>query len=228
MGNLTKNEVRRIAKKNKFPNWNKHGTVGICFVGQTNMQKFLKRKIRSEIGKAITPEGKIIGTHIGIQFYTIGQKVGEHIGIKIQKPRGFEQKRFYVSGKRRNNILIVATEGHSSLKKKEVVIKDLHLINQKDKIPNIELKARIRHLGQLYSGKLVKRNKRWIFIFNKRVEAIAEGQFIVIYNKDRVLGSGEIQEERLKEVKIFSSLKFKRSAQKIKDEIRKEERRNIS
>src|SRR3989338_5229546 len=191
IGNYTKKQIRDIARRNNFPNWNKHGTVGICFVGQQNMQNFLTEKIKEKQGKVITPTGDIIGTHKGISFYTIGQKTGEHIGINVKKPREFAQKRFYVGEKRRNNLLVVAPEGHPALKRRKVLIKNLHLINAKSKIP-AQLKARIRHLGFFHLGKLKKTTNGWSFTFNKPLEALAEGQYIVFYKGREVMGCGEM------------------------------------
>lgn len=188
LGNLKKSSVRKIAKKNHFPNWNKHGTVGICFVGQVNMQKFLKNKIKISQGIVKNPEGNIIGTHEGISFYTIGQKAGEHIGININKPKKDAQKRFYIAKKLRPNTLIVAPESHALLKKKEIRIKNLHKINPYEIIENKTLKARIRHLGQLYKGKLIKNT----FVPKKPIESVAPGQILVLYNKNKVIASAEI------------------------------------
>jgi len=192
IGNLTKKEVREIAKKNNFPNWSRPGTAGICFVGNIPMQKFLKEKFKPKIGKVISPEGALLGSHQGIQFYTIGQKANPSIGINIKKPSNLAQKRFYIAEKKADNILIAAPENHSILKRKSVQLKSLHLINQKEKIPP-DLKARIRHLGRLHPGKLKKINNEYQFIFNKPIETVAEGQYIVLYHKDKVIGSGEIR-----------------------------------
>lgn len=188
LGTMRKEKVRKIAKDNNLPNWNKHGTVGICFVGPVKMQSFLKKKIKTKKGIVKDQDGKVIGTHEGKQFYTIGQKAGEHVGIIINKPKKYSQKRFYIAKKLKNNILVVAPENSPLLKTSKVVIKNLNVINSKEKIPKSSLKARIRHLGQLHLGQL-KSNK---FIFAKPIESVAAGQYIVIYQKDKVIASGEI------------------------------------
>ncbi len=193
LGNLIKSQVRKIAKTNNFPNWNKHGTAGICFIGNINFHQFLENRIKAKPGKVITPEGSVIGAHQGLAYYTTGQKAGSHIGINIEKPPYLAQKRFYVAEKRKNNVLVVAPESHSILKKREVIIKSLYLINTKEKIPPSNLSARIRHLGSFHKGKLTKKSNKYHFVFQKPVEAIAPGQFIVLYHKDKVIGSGEIR-----------------------------------
>ncbi len=193
VGKLKKQEVRRIAKSHGLPNWNKHGTVGICFVGQIPMQKFLQQKIKLRKGKVMMVDGDVIGIHSGISFYTIGQKVGSNIGVDIVKPNYLAQKRFYVALKKKPNTLIVAPKGHSALLKKEIIIKNFHLINPKERLLEINLKARIRHLGAFHKGRLIKKNNKWHFVFSKSIQAVAEGQYIVLYNRERVIGSGEIR-----------------------------------
>lgn len=190
VGNLTKEKVREIAKANRFPNWDKHGTSGICFIGQQNMKSFLEKRIKKKQGTVKSPEGKIIGTHDGIFYYTIGQKAHKSVGINFQKPIE-DNKRWFIAEKRKPNTLIIAPEGHPSLKRKSIIIKSLHLINPNDKIPS-NITARIRHLGMLLPGKLAKQGKSYQFTFKQPQEGIAEGQHIVIYNKDICLGGGEI------------------------------------
>jgi len=192
LGSLTKEKVRAIAKKNKFPNWNKEGTRGICFVGKQNMQNFLKKRISEKQGIVKDPEGRIIGTHKGIFFYTIGQKAGENIGIILKKPRGMESLRFYVVSKRiKKNEIIVAPENHPAMLTKTVILSKFHQLNRKERIPS-ELKARIRHLGRLQAGTFVKRGPKYNFIFTKPQEAVAPGQKLVLYHKAQLVASGEI------------------------------------
>jgi tRNA-specific 2-thiouridylase len=192
IGNLSKKEVREIAKKNKFPNYNKPGTRGICFVGKVNMKSFLEKTLKNHPGKVLDDKGNVLGTHPGVQYYTIGQKIGEHIGIKIKRPKELSQKKLYIADKTKNNELIVVPECHPLLSKKEITLFKPHFINPKDKIP-LRLSARIRHLGTLYSGKLIKSNNRFKFIANSPISSVAEGQFIVLYDKQICLGNGEIR-----------------------------------
>jgi tRNA-specific 2-thiouridylase len=191
VGNLTKNHVRKIAERNKFPNWNKPGTTGICFLGKTpSIKSFLEKSIKQKKGKILNPEGKLLGTHPGTSYFTIGQKIREHLGLIINKPKEHAQERYYIADKRKGNILIAAPENHPSLLKKRVAINNFHLINPSEIIPSSGLTARIRNLGQMHKGRLINKKK---FVFGKPVEAIAEGQSIVIYSKNQVIGGGEIR-----------------------------------
>jgi len=193
IGGLTKKKVREIAMGNNFPNWNKPGTKGICFLGKTQgIKPFLETKIKPKKGKILSPEGKLLGTHQGTAYYTIGQRIEEHLGLSINKPKEFAQKRYYIAEKIKGNILIAAPENHPSLLKKSVIIKSLHLISPRALIPS-SLKARIRHLGQFYEGRLIKQNNKYTFSFQKPIEALAKGQSIVLYNKNQTVGGGEIR-----------------------------------
>lgn len=192
IGNLKKKEVREIAKKNKFPNYNKKGTRGICFVGKVNMKSFLEKTIKHKQGLVKDDKGNTLGTHPGSSYYTIGQRIGEHIGIKITKPKSLSQSKLYIADKTNKNELIVVPERNKLLSKKEIILHNPHFINPKDKTPKL-LSARIRHLGQLYPGKLIKINNKFVFISNKPIQAVAEGQYLVLYDKQICLGSGEIR-----------------------------------
>lgn len=192
VGNLTKEEVRKIAKKNKFPNWDKHGSRGICYLGKIDMKKFLHERVKEKIGVVKNPEGEIIGKHPGIMFFTVGERIGEKKGFEIdneyRKKTG--NKKLYIAEKKKGNILIVAPENDKALKKKSIRINKIKFICGKEAG---KMKARIRHLGELNPGKLKKENGKWVFVFDKGVEGIAEGQFAVFYKGERVIGGGEIR-----------------------------------
>ncbi len=192
VGELTKVEVRKIAKKNKFPNYDKKGTVGICFIGKTDMKKFLKKKIKEKRGRVLSPSGERIGFHRGMMFFTIGERVGEKKGFSIDNRYRRETKnaKLFVAEKRRGNVLVVVPEGHEILKRKKVLIKGMKFMGMEEKG---KMKGRIRHLGSLESGKLGKVHGRWEFVFDKAQEGVAEGQFIVLYKGERVVGCGEIR-----------------------------------
>ena len=194
IGNLKKEQVRKIAEKQNLPNWNKPGTTGICFLGKTSsIKSFLERKIKSKVGKIINPEGKTIGTHPGAAYFTTGQKIQEHLGLKITKPKGHAQERYYIAEKKTGNIIVAAPKNHPLLKKQKVIARKIHLINPKERIPKSGLTARIRHLGQLHEGKLTKSKNSYIFTFSEPVESLAEGQSIVLHCKERIIGGGEIK-----------------------------------
>jgi tRNA-uridine 2-sulfurtransferase len=191
LGSVTKEQVRKIAQENDFPNWDKHGSAGVCFIGNIPLQDYLKQHIKSKPGKVINENHEIIGTHQGANFYTIGQRVGEHVGIVLSKYPQLAQKRFYIAQKMPDNMLLVAPEGSEILKRKEVSIKKLYSPSN-NIIKAVSYKARYRHLGPLIPGKLIKSLKGWKFIFSKPQEAIAEGQSLVLYKGKQLVAGGEM------------------------------------
>ena len=218
IGNLNKTQVREIAQKNNFPNFDKRSSRGICYLGKIDMKAFLKQRIKEKPGKILSPENEIIGTHPGTMFFTIGERVRENKQLILNQEfrKSFSQKKFYIASKTKNNELIIAPEHHPLLKTKSVVIKNLVLVNGKD-FPKSGLKARIRHLGKLIPGNLkimwreankvsqkiktrafeiarpIGAAQNWYFIFNQGQEGVAEGQSIVLYKGEKMIGGGEIR-----------------------------------
>lgn len=188
IGHLTKQEVREIAKKEGFPNFNKRSSRGICYLGKIDMKAFLKSRIKPKKGKILDPDGNTIGEHPGTAFFTIGEKIGEGKGTKIDnKIRNKFGGKWYIA-KKQGNTLIVAPKNHQILKTKKVKIIHFKIINKND-FPKTNLKARIRHLGKLIPGKLKDRT----FTFSKPQEGLAEGQSIVLYKGEKLIGGGEIR-----------------------------------
>jgi len=201
IGDYTKVQIRELAKKNNFPNSDKKGTVGICFIGKINLKDFLKKRIPQKKGKILDPEGKEIGEHDGIYYYTIGQRIGPRYGINLDKSK-FEDKRnvsrWYVAKKNlKTNTIIAAPQDHPILYRKEITIKDFHLISdekeplQKHSTPVL---SRIRQVGELLPSTLSydKKTKRFKIILKKAITGVSEGQAIVLYQKQKVLGGGVI------------------------------------
>ncbi|MBS3088737.1 tRNA 2-thiouridine(34) synthase MnmA [Candidatus Pacearchaeota archaeon] len=191
IGDYTKEEVRKIARRAGFPNWDKHGSRGVCYLGKIDMKRLLRRRIPEKRGVVLNSSGEIVGTHPGQMFFTIGERVKDKDGFEIARGKfGWAGKKLYIAEKLAGNKIVVAEEGDSLLRKRFVFVKKMHWIN--DEVKN-KLKARVRHLGELYSGKLKKERRRWIFIFDKGVFGLAEGQYIVLYSGEKLVGGGEIR-----------------------------------
>ena len=191
IGNLTKKKVRKIAKKHNFQNYAKKGTVGICFIGKVNLKDFLSKKIKPKKGKILDSKGNKIGEHDGIYYYTIGQRLGPRYGfdLKRQDPKTKRMIKWYVAKKdAKKNIIVAAPEGHKILYKKNIVIKDLHLIDIKKKEIPKKVLVRIRQVGELIPAK-IKGNK---VTLNKAITGVSEGQAIVLYSGTKCLGGGVI------------------------------------
>ncbi len=194
IGDFTKEEIREIARKNGFPNYNRKGTVGICFIGKVDMQEFLKRKITPKKGNLLSPEGEIVGTHPGSQFFTYGQRVGESHGFNIDKKyRNLTRSKLYIADKNSNkNTITIAPEGHPALLKRTFKIIRFNLINKDIKIPKL-CKVRIRHLGPLMKASIEKKGNSLLCILSKPIIGLAQGQSAVLYKGKEMLGGGEIR-----------------------------------
>ncbi len=198
IGEYTKEQIREIAHKNNFPNYAKKGTVGICFVGKVNLKQFLQRKIKPKKGKILDPNGEVIGEHDGIFYYTIGQRLGPRYGFEIDRGDKHKPSKWYVAKKiPEKNIIIAAPENHQLNFRKEIIVKDLHLISKKEnsfKNKKSRVFSRIRHVGELLPSTLIynKKRKNFSVILDEPITGVSEGQAIVLYEKENVLGGGEI------------------------------------
>jgi len=193
IGSYTKKQVRKIAKENNLQNWNKQSTRGLCFVGNINMKSFLKQKIKNKPGIIKNPEGKIIGKHDGIMFYTIGERLKENEQTTINnKYRDKVKSKLYIAEKNiRKNELIVAPENHQILFKKQFDIKNINWVTGKPKLQRTLI--RIRHLGILIPASIKKEKNKIKVLLKKPIQGLAKGQSAVLYTKSGIiLGGGEI------------------------------------
>ena len=98
VGELHKTEVRRIAEEIGLPNAKKKDSTGICFIGERPFREFLNRYISKEPGPIKDPTGRTIGRHVGLSFYTLGQRQG--LGIGGIKAKGDDMKALQARGLR--------------------------------------------------------------------------------------------------------------------------------
>ncbi len=117
VGELHKTEVRRIAEDIGLPNARKKDSTGICFIGERPFREFLNRYIAREPGPIKDPNGRTIGQHVGLSFYTLGQRQGLGIGgIKAKGAQrgGGDHSPWFVARKdvARNTLWVVQGHDH--------------------------------------------------------------------------------------------------------------------
>jgi tRNA-specific 2-thiouridylase len=124
VGELHKTEVRRIAQEIGLPNAKKKDSTGICFIGERPFREFLNRYIAKEPGPIKDPSGRTIGQHVGLSFYTLGQRQGLGIGgikakgadmaaLRAQGLRGAgEHTPWFVARKDMVNNILWVVQGH--------------------------------------------------------------------------------------------------------------------
>ena len=110
LGDLKKSEVRKIAADARLPNHAKKDSTGICFIGERPFREFLNRYLPREPGPIVTPQGMRVGTHIGLAFYTIGQRKG--IGIGGTKDGAGDA--WYVAQKDPGANALIVVQGHDN------------------------------------------------------------------------------------------------------------------
>lgn len=186
LGEITKSDVRRIAKKNGLPNALKPDSQGICFIGEIDIVDFLKKELKEKTGDIVDEDTKdIVGQHKGVWFYTLGQRKG--IGV------GGSSEPYFVSGKdvETNTLFVVKSRKNPKLWKNTVTVEDFHYINRAPKANN--LTGTIRYRAEDKRGKLrFNKDNSVIFEFEKEQWAPALGQSLVLYEGARCVGGGVI------------------------------------
>ncbi|GGY98498.1 tRNA 2-thiouridine(34) synthase MnmA [Pseudoduganella plicata] len=113
LGEIPKTEVRRIAEELKLPNAAKKDSTGICFIGERPFREFLNRYLSYKPGPMKTPDGKVVGEHVGLSFYTLGQRKGIGIGgVKTYQNADGSSDAWYVARKDVANNTLWVVQGH--------------------------------------------------------------------------------------------------------------------
>jgi len=183
IGDYTREEVEKLAKKFKLPVLKAKKSVEICFI-QTMINDFLRKYLKEKPGDIVNTQGKILGEHEGLWFYTIGQRKG------IKLPQG----PYYVLGKDFKKNLLIVTKNERDLYKKELTAKNINWIS--GKIPKLPLKvqAKIRYRHQAATATITKilHSTFYILKFSRLQRAITPGQSVVFYKGEELLGGGII------------------------------------
>ncbi len=217
IGHLQKAEVREIARKLNLVTAEKKDSQGLCFIGKVSLPDFLQQQLQPKTGDIIeipedfyegkepaqtliaqsqkttyqTGDGKIVGTHQGAHFFTIGQRKGLAVG-------GTPEPLFVIDTDVTENIVYVGQgKDHSGLLRQalKVSLEEVHWIREDlSLVEGAEMKvmARIRYRQPLQKATLVLQAD-WLYVrFDKLQSAITSGQFVAWYQDEELLGSGVI------------------------------------
>ncbi len=192
LGDLTKKEVRKIAEENKIPTAKKPDSQGICFVGELNMRDFLSKRLSEKHGKIKTLDGKVIGEHKGLFFYTIGQREGIGIGGRAK-----DNKPLYVLKKDLvTNTLVVGPDDSAELFTSIVNLENVSWISadyEKQYSYESKISVKVRYRAPDSEAELGFKNNKYGLKFKKPERAVTPGQSAVFYDQDKMLGGGIIQ-----------------------------------
>jgi tRNA-specific 2-thiouridylase len=196
LGDLTKDQVRQEAEKRKIHVSAKKDSTGICFVGKVNVHQFLKEKLGENPGQIVDKEGRVLGSHQGLWFYTVGQRYGLELDKKkiVKFYPQLDKERipaFYVIAKdQESNHLVVGLKAEAY--KDEFEVGEVTWINQDPELDQVLV--RIRNTGELHPARLKKvSTNRYHLKLEKPIFGVAEGQFAVFYHpisQDKILCLG--------------------------------------
>lgn len=196
LGDKTKPEVRALAEAARLPVAAKKDSTGICFIGERPFAEFLRGYLPTEPGAIKTPDGRRLGTHQGLCFYTLGQRHGLGIGGLA----GSGDAPWYVAAKRseRNELIVVQGHDHPLLLQNRLYASQTHWINgaplplQGKRPFRCAAKTRYRQADQPCT--LLPRTGRTFELrFDTPQRAVTPGQYVVLYDGDCCLGGATIE-----------------------------------
>ena len=206
VGELKKTEVRRIADEIGLPNAKKKDSTGICFIGERPFRDFLNRYIAKAPGPIKSDKGRVLGEHVGLSFYTLGQRSG--LGIGGVKAKGADLKAVQALGQRgvgahepwfvarkdmaSNTLWAVQGHDHPWLQSTELEAQDCSWVAGSPPAPG-QLAAKTRYRQADAPCKLVASSSTDCeLVFSQAQWAITPGQSAVLYDGDVCLGGGVI------------------------------------
>jgi len=199
VGELPKTEVRRIAAEIGLPNAKKKDSTGICFIGERPFRDFLNRYISQEPGPIKDPSGRTIGEHVGLSFYTLGQRQGLGIGgVKAQGAQkgGAEHEPWFVARKdlAKNTLWVVQGHDHPWLLAPSLRAEDVSwAAGEAPTATRIAAKTRYRQSDAPCA--LALDDTGFTLRFAEPQWAVTPGQSAVLYDGEVCLGGGVIHTE---------------------------------
>lgn len=186
IGELTKPMVRKIAVELDLVTARKKDSTGICFIGERNFRNFLKNYLPNMPGDIVDIETKeVLGKHIGLMYYTLGQRRGLNLG-------GNELKHYVCEKDLKNNILYVANgDENKYLFTTFALVENFNFLTD-DRPSQCNCKFRYRQKDVSVNVEYLEDNM--IKVSYTNVKAVTPGQFCVLYDNDVCLGGGIIKE----------------------------------
>lgn len=190
IGNMQKPAVRKLAEQFNLVTHNKKDSTGICFIGERRFKDFLEQYLPAQPGPLKTMDGRVIGQHHGLMYYTLGQRQGLGIGGVSGLP---EEPWFVVAKDIPNNVLYVAQgTDHQALYTDTLFASQVHWINDAPSLPLV-CKAKTRYRQQDQVCEVVLSGAHNLTVnFQEPQRAITPGQYVVFYQDDICLGGAVI------------------------------------
>lgn len=194
--NLLKTEVRALAEQHGLHNHARKDSTGICFIGERKFRQFLSQYVKNQEGSITTEDGRVLGSHQGLMFYTLGQRQGLHIGGQ----RFGSDAPWYVAGKSLpdNRLIVVQGKEHPALQATWVRVNELHWLAPKPQEDQV-VQVRLRHGPALHEARVawVSEDTLTLHLTNPHTTP-APGQSAVLYDGQVCLGGGIMGESDLR------------------------------
>jgi tRNA-uridine 2-sulfurtransferase len=186
---FTKPEIRTKALDLGLINATKRDSVGLCFIGKRKFADFISDFMLDKPGPIKTIDGKSVGKHRGLMYYTIGQRQGINLGGL----KGYSELPWYVVGKQLESRTLVVAQGqdHPALWQQSLHIQSMHWIGSLPKNCD-NLQVKIRYRQEPVSCSLHPLKNEYRLLFNEPQRAITPGQIAAIYDQGQCLGGGMI------------------------------------
>ena len=182
---MVKPDVRKVAEEYGLLTAKKKDSTGICFIGERNFTNFLENYLPNLPGDIVNIEtNEVIGKHIGLMYYTIGQRKGINIG-------GYDNRMFVVGKNLEKNILYVSIgEDSKYLISDSCIVSDINYLGE-EKIT--KCMAKFRYRQEDIPVELEWQNDKVLVKYPQGVKRVTPGQACVFYDGDRCLGGGIIE-----------------------------------
>ena len=195
IGDMVKPDVRKVAEEYGLITADKKDSTGICFIGERNLTNFLRNYLPNQPGDIVNIDtNEVIGKHIGLMYYTIGQRRGLNIG-------GTDERMFVVGKDLKKNILYICIgEDNDYLVSDSCIVDEINYLGE-EKITKCTAKFRYRQ--EDIPVELEWKDNEVLVKYPQGVKRVTPGQACVFYNGEECLGGGIIKEVRKNNEKLW-------------------------
>tara|TARA_B100000929_G_scaffold165985_2_gene131468 strand:- start:20 stop:1183 length:1164 start_codon:yes stop_codon:yes gene_type:complete len=192
VGELEKPEVRALAEQHDLVTAKKKDSTGICFIGERRFRDFLQQYLPAQPGTIETPEGDVIGQHMGLMYYTLGQRQGLGIGGLAN----YSEEPWYVAAKDldRNVLIVVQGKHHPLLYTDALATEPMDWVAGKPPVQQGRFTAKTRYRQSDCACEMTAQPDGSVeIVFDDPQWAVTPGQSLVLYDNDICLGGGVIR-----------------------------------
>lgn len=190
LADKTKLQVRSLARCSGLHVHDKKDSTGICFIGERRFRDFLERYIRRTPGEIVDAQGRILGEHIGLSYYTHGQRKGLEVGGQ----KGALESPWYVLEKIEESNRLVVTQSQDDLMNDELRAADANWLVD-DYTSFQRCKAVVRYRQEPSGCTLSLEDSGNLHVkFDEPQRAITPGQYVVLYEGEQCLGGARIEQ----------------------------------